>query len=164
MLFAIAIAKCTMPWTVRPDETRGLREDQLTELDIEIEVGKKKGHEARKVKLAPSSEELRSVIDEALRIRRVPNPYVFCTQDGQVYTRSGFSTTLRRLMAHCETRAKKEGIKFNRFTLKDMRPTATTHKMERRDKDVQEATAHVDGRMIKQVYDRRRKRVYSPTE
>jgi integrase len=148
----------------RPDETRAFREDFLSEAGVEIPVGKRKGHEARKVKLATWTKELKAVIDEALRIRRALSPYIFCTQDGQIYTRSGFSTTLRRLMAHCEKRAAEVGFKFNRFALRDMRAMATTQKMERRDDDVQDATAHVDDRMIRLVYDRRRTRTYSPTE
>jgi hypothetical protein len=67
-------------------------------------------------------------------------------------------------MAHCEKRAAEEGLEFNRFALRGMRAMATTQKMERCDDGVQDATAHVDDRMIQLVYDRRWTRMYSLTE
>jgi len=56
--------------------------------------------------------------------------YAFGNSKGQPYTVSGWNTNLRRLMGHAETKAKKEGSQFQRFTLKDMRPAAVTDRVE----------------------------------
>lgn len=53
--------------------------------------------------------------------------YVFGNSNTQPCTVSGWNTNLRRLMAHAET---KEGVQFQRFTLKDMRRAAVTDRVE----------------------------------
>jgi integrase len=45
-----------------------------------------------------------------------------------------------------------------------MRPAAVTDRKEAGDKNVQDATGHVDGRMVEQVYDRRRLRKADSTD
>lgn len=50
-------------------------------------------------------------------------------QPGQPYTTSGWNTNLRWLMEHARKKAEKEGIEFQRFTLKDMRPAAVADRV-----------------------------------
>ena len=59
-------------------------------------------------------------------------------------------------MDYCEKAAKEENVSFNRFSLADMRPTAVTDRMEKGDEDIENATGHVDRKMVNNVYDRRR--------
>jgi integrase len=90
--------------------------------------------------------------------------YVFGNSDGQPYTTSGFNTNLRRLMVHAEKKAKEEGVEFQRFTLKDMRPAAVTDRVDEGDVTITNATGHSSDRMVRQVYDRRKKKVARATE
>lgn len=140
----------------RPDEMRWLVRQGVTEEGIQLPVGKRKGGEVQRHKLIRWSPELRSAIGEALSIQRTTSIYVFGNTSGQPYTVSGFNTNLRRLMAHCAKQAETEGVTFTRFTLADMRPSAVTDRMEEGDEKITDATGHKDGRMVAQVYDRRR--------
>lgn len=140
----------------RPDEMRWLARHGVTAEGIRLPVGKRKGGQAQRYKLIQWSPELRASIAEALALQRTTSIYVFGNADGQPYTVSGFNTNLRRLMAHCATLAEKEGVTFTRFTMADMRPSAVTDRMEEGDTKITDATGHKDGRMVAQVYDRRR--------
>jgi integrase len=140
----------------RPDEMRWLVRQGVTEEGIRLPVGKRKGGEAQRHKLIRWSPELRAAITEALAVQRTTSIYVFGNTSGQPYTVSGFNTNLRRLMAHCASQAEKDGVTFTRFTLADMRPSAVTDRMEEGDEKITDATGHKDGRMVAQVYDRRR--------
>jgi integrase len=66
-------------------------------------------------------------------------------------------------MEHARKKAEKEGVEFARFTLKDMRPAAVTDRVDEGDKDITNATGHSSDRMVKQVYDRRKKKTAKAT-
>ena len=139
----------------RPDETRSLTRQAYKPDGLEIAVGKRKAGHAQRTKLILWSPELKATINEAISLQRTQGIYIFGNSTGQVYSRSGFTTILNRLMKFCEDIAKDKGIVFNRFTLKDMRPTAVTDRMAGGDQSITDATGHADDRMVKKVYDRR---------
>lgn len=148
----------------RPDEMRKITRQAITELGMEMPVGKRKKGRAEKFKLIEWSDELRAVIKEALALQRTTSLYVFGNSDGQPYTTSGWNTNLRRLMEHARKKAEKEGIEFQRFTLKDMRPAAVTDRVDDGDETITNATGHSSDRMVKQVYDRRKTKSARATE
>lgn len=148
----------------RPDEMRWLMRQGIGADGVKLPVGKRKGGQAQKHKLIEWSPELRSAMDEAVSLQRTTSMYVFGNSDGQPYTVSGFNTILRRLMAHCATKAEAEGIEFTRFTLSDMRPAAVTDRMDEGDENITNATGHNSERMVKQVYDRRKTKSARATE
>ena len=61
-------------------------------------------------------------------------------------------------MEYCGADAKSRAIAFVRLTLADMRPTATTDRLDEGDEQIVDATAHVDERMVRTVHDLRRLR------
>lgn len=67
-------------------------------------------------------------------------------------------------MVHTATKAAKDGIEFERFTLKDMRPAAVTDRVDVGDETITNATGHTSDRMVKQVYDRRKTKTARATE
>lgn len=142
----------------RPTEMRELRRQAVGEHGITVPIGKRKRGQMAREKLVEYSPELRAVITEALSLQRLASLYVFGNTSGQPYTRSGWTTNWNRLMTYCEAEAKKREIAFERFTLADMRPTATTDRMDEGDDRIMDATGHADDRMVRQVYDRRRQR------
>jgi integrase len=73
-------------------------------------------------------------------------------------------TNLRRLTEHDRKKAAEEGIAFQRFTLKDMRPAAVTDRVDAGDENITNATGHSSDRMVRQVYDRRKKKAARATE
>lgn len=148
----------------RPDEMRQITRQAITEHGVEMTVGKRKKGQAEKFKLIEWSDELRAVIKEALSLQRTTSLYVFGNSDGQPYTTSGWNTNLRRLMVHAEKKAKEEGVKFVRFTLKDMRPAAVTDRVAAGDENITNATGHSSDRMVRQVYDRRKTKAARATE
>lgn len=148
----------------RPDEMRHITRQAITDAGVEMPVGKRKKGQAQKYKLIEWSAELRSVIDEALKLQRTTSMYVFGNSDGQPYTTSGWNTNLRRLMEHARKKAEKEGIEFSRFTLKDMRPAAVTDRVDEGDATITNATGHTSDRMVRQVYDRRKTKKARATE
>lgn len=147
----------------RPDEMRQITRQAITELGVEMPVGKRKKGHAQKFKVIEWSDELRAVMKEALSLQRTTSMYVFGNSDGQPYTTSGWNTNLRRLMEHARKKAEKDGIEFARFTLKDMRPAAVTDRVEKGDKQITNATGHTSDRMVNQVYDRRKKKTAKAT-
>lgn len=148
----------------RPDEMRKITRQAIKTEGVEIVVGKRKKGHAQRSKLIEWSTELRAVIDEALALQRTTSIYVFGNSDGQPYTTSGWNTNLRRLMAHAEKKAKEEGIGFQRFTLKDMRPAAVTDRVDAGDEQITNATGHSSDRMVRKVYDRRKTKSARATE
>ena len=58
-------------------------------------------------------------------------------------------------MVYCESKAKEEGLTFERFNLSHMRPKAVTTRKERGDVNIKDATGHSSERMIDKTYDRR---------
>jgi len=148
----------------RPDEMRQVMRQAIKADGMEMAVGKRKKGQAQKFKLIEWSTELRAVIDEALALQRTTSIYVFGNSDGQPYTTSGWNTNLRRLMEHARKKAEKEQIEFSRFTLKDMRPAAVTDRVDDGDETITNATGHSSDRMVRQVYDRRKKKAARATE
>lgn len=148
----------------RPDEMRKITRQAIKAEGVEMVVGKRKKGHAQRSKLIEWSTELRAVIDEALSLQRTTSLYVFGNSEGQPYTTSGWNTNLRRLMAHAEKKAKEEGIEFQRFTLKDMRPAAVTDRVDEGDETITNATGHSSDRMVRQVYDRRKTKSARATE
>lgn len=136
----------------------------VSEQGVEMPVGKRKKGQAQKFKVIEWSDELRAVMKEALALQRTTSMYVFGNSDGQPYTTSGWNTNLRRLMEHARKRPEKEGIEFARFTLKDMRPAAVADRVDEGDKDITNATGHSRERMVRKVYDRRKKKTARATE
>lgn len=114
----------------RPDEMRKVTRQAIKAEGMEMVVGKRKKGQAQRSKLIEWSTELRAVIDEALALQRATSLYVFGNSEGQPYTTSGWNTNLRRLMEHARKKAEKEGIEFQRFTLKDMWPAAVTDRVD----------------------------------
>jgi hypothetical protein len=53
---------------------------------------------------------------------------------------------------------------FARFTLKDMQPAAVTDWVDEGDETITNATGHSSDRMVRQVYDRRKKKTARATE
>lgn len=148
----------------RPDEMRKITRQAIKAEGVEMVVGKRKKGHAQRSKLIEWSAELRAVIDEALSLQRTTSLYVFGNSDGQPYTTSGWNTNLRRLMEHARKKAEKEGIEFQRFTLKDMRPAAVTDRVEEGDETITNATGHSSDRMVRKVYDRRKTKTARATE
>jgi integrase len=148
----------------RPDEMRHITRQAITEQGVEMVVGKRKKGQAQRSKVIEWSDELRAVIKEALSLQRTTSMYVFGNSDGQPYTTSGWNTNLRRLMVHTEKKAVEEGAVFTRFTLKDMRPAAVTDRVDAGDENITNATGHSSDRMVKTVYDRRKKKTARATE
>lgn len=148
----------------RPDEMRKITRQAITDQGVEMPVGKRKKGQAQKFKVIEWSDELRAVMKEALSLQRTTSIYVFGNSDGQPYTTSGWNTNLRRLMVHAEKKAKEEGTEFARFTLKDMRPAAVTDRVDEGDESITNATGHSSDRMVRQVYDRRKKKAAKATQ
>jgi integrase len=149
----------------RSVEVRALTRDQITEAGIAWAGAKRQRGHAAKVGLIEWSPELRAVVDEALAIQRgklAGSWYVFGNLQGQRYTKGGWKATLAKLMAECRAEAARRRIPFEPFSLQDCRPKGVSDKMARGDTDVQDAALHSSGRMIAQVYDRRRVRVAKP--
>lgn len=148
----------------RPDEMRQAMRQSITTDGMEMLVGKRKKGRAPRFKLIEWSTDLRAIIEEALMLQRTKSLYVFGNSDGQPYTTSGWNTNLRRLMEHTQKKAEKDGIPFTRSTLKDMRPAAVTDRDKSGEETITNATGHSNDRMVKQVYDRRKKKVARATE
>ncbi|MFZ6801976.1 hypothetical protein [Undibacterium sp. Di24W] len=140
--------------TSRPDEMRGLLRTAKTAEGLKIPVGKRRADQAQKYKIIQWSPKLEAAIEEALRLQRTSSMLVFGNTDGQEYTRSGWGTIWRRLMTYCEKRAEVEGIEFERFSLKDMRPKSVTQRVQAGESNIINSTGHADERMIRKTYDR----------
>lgn len=163
----VALALKTAYLCVRRSvEVRALTRDQITETGILwIAAKRQKGH-AIQQGLIEWSPELRTVIDEALSVKRnklAGSWYIFGNLQGQKYTKGGWKKTLSELMRKCAEKAQEEGKPFQSFSLQDCRPKGVSDKLAQGAQDVMEATLHTSERMVRQVYDRRKIRIAKPT-
>lgn len=140
--------------TSRPDEMRNLTRGAINDEGLKIPVGKRKADQAPKFKIIQWSPALRAAVDEALSLQKTSSMLIFGNTSGQVYSRSGWTTIWSRLMGYCEERAKAEGVSFERFALRDMRPKSVTERVEAGEVNIINATGHTDERMIRKTYDR----------
>jgi integrase len=148
----------------RSVEVRGLTLSMLTERGILWRDGKDLSKPAVLIEWSPA---LRSVIDEALALRKIPQHadlYIFGNQKGSRYTKGGWKAVLHDLMTACRTQAEKCGIPFEAFSLQDCRPKGVSDKLASGQLDTQDATGHTSERMIRQTYDRRPMKVAKPVK
>lgn len=151
----------------RSVEVRALEKGQITAAGIEWIAAKRQCGQAERRGLIEWSPALRATIDEALAIKRFEAAgaqFVFGNLSGQRYTKGGWKATLAKLMRRCVAVAAERGIEFAPFSLQDCRPKGVSDKLDRGQKDAVDATLHTSERMIRQTYDRRRKRVAKPVE
>ncbi len=164
----VALALKTAYLCVRRSvEVRALTRDQIGADGISWTAAKRqRSHEERRG-LIEWSDELRTIIQEALTVPRnklAGSWYVFGNLQGQKYTKGGWKKTLSELMRKCIERAKEEGQPFRSFSLQDCRPKGVSDKLAQGDADVIDASLHTSERMVRQVYDRRRVRVAKPAK
>lgn len=146
----------------RSVEVRALTRDAIKDTGILWHDGKSKGKPDVLIEWSP---ELKSTVLEALAIKRnkvAGTMFVFGNMRGQKYTKGGWKAMLDDLMRECEKAAAERKMAFVKFSLQDCRPMGISDKLERGDTDTQDATLHSDGKMIAQIYDRRRVRKASP--
>lgn len=148
----------------RPDEMRLLRRNSIKEEGVEIPVGKRRKGAAQRHKLAEWNDGLRTAVNDAKALQKVPSVYIFANARGGAYNRNSWSNIWQKLMDRCETQAKDAGIEFTRFTLSDMRPTSVTKRMSDGDTRITDATGHSDDKMANKVYDRRSVKSFKATE
>lgn len=153
-------ARCAFLCVRRPPEILGLTPAQLGEDGILFGAAKRKAGQAQKTVLIAWSDELRATIAQAQAVQRRVDiaPFVFATLDGRRYTKSGWGSNWARLMARCA----RDIPGFEHFTLMQCRPGGVTTKEDRGDDDTVDTTAHVDDRMVRTIYDRRRVRKGTP--
>lgn len=163
-LIAALCAKVAYLTVSRPTEMRTLLRQAIGAEGITVPVGKRKAGQIQRTKTVLWSPDLRAAIDEALTLQRTASMYVFGNTSGQPYTRSGWNTNWKRLMGYCAKVAAEREIEFTSFALADMRPTAVTTRAEEGDDRIVDATGHADERMVRKVYDRRRKRRVRATQ
>ena len=65
-------------------------------------------------------------------------------------------------MRACVEEAAERSVPFQPFSLQDCRPKAITDKLSQGDDDVMDASLHTNEKMIRQTYDRRRRRLAKP--
>jgi hypothetical protein len=148
----------------RSVEIRALTRDAIKTTGILWQDGKDTKRKKPAV-LIEWSPELQSTIAEATAIKRnsvAGTMFVFGNMRGQRYTKGGWKAMLDDLMRECEKAAAEKKIAFTKFSLQDCRPKGVSDKLERGDSDTQDATLHSNGKMIAQIYDRRRTRKASP--
>lgn len=147
----------------RSVEVRALTRDAIVkDTGILWQDGKSKTKPPVMIEWSP---ELKATIDEALAIKRfgvAGTMFVFGNMRGQRYTKGGWKAMLDDLMRECEKTAAERKMAFQKFSLQDCRPKGVSDKLERGDKDTQDATLHTDKKMIDTVYDRRRLRKATP--
>ena len=165
--FIVALALKTAYLCVRRSvEVRALTSQQITDSGIVWVSAKRQGGQVPQHGLIEWSEDLRSVINEALAIKRnklAGDLYIFGNLQGQRYTKGGWKKTLSELMKKCVERSIENNVSFEPFSLQDCRPKGVSDKLMQKHSDVMDATMHSSERMIRQVYDRRRVKVAKPT-
>jgi hypothetical protein len=164
----VALALKTAYLCVRRSvEVRSLTRDQITEGGIVWIAAKRQKSHAVQHGLIEWSSELRAAIDEAIAVKRnrlAGSWYIFGNLRGQKYTKGGWKKTLSELMKKCADRAAQEDQPFQPFSLQDCRPKGVSDKLARGDQDVMDATLHTSERMVRQIYDRRKVRIATPTK
>jgi hypothetical protein len=148
----------------RPDEMRGLLRSGVRSEGVQIPVGKRRRGNAQRFKMAEWNQGLRDAIEQAMALQKVASVYVFANARGGSYNRNSWSNNWRKLMAFCVEAAAAEGRIFERFTLADMRPTSITKRMDEGDQRITDASGHVDERMVRKTYDRRKVKSFKATE
>lgn len=162
----VALALRTAYLCVRRSvEVRSMTREQITPEGLVWTAAKRQKSQSKLMGLIEWSDELRSVIEEALAVKRnhlAGTSYVFGNLQGQRYTKGGWKKTLFELMKHCSVKALADGQNFQPFSLQDCRPKGVSDKLAQGDLDVLDATLHTSDRMMKQTYDRRKLRVAKP--
>ncbi len=150
----------------RPGEVLSFTDKQITEAGCVFTASKRRANEAEKHGLIEWSDELRETVNEAMGLKRWAvfggNRLLFANLAGERYTKGGWKATMSKLMLKAKAQAEKDGVGWVRFSLQDCRPGGVTEKQERGDTDTTDGTLHSDGRMVAQVYDRRRVRKSTP--
>lgn len=147
----------------RSVEVRGLTRDAIKDTGILWHDGKNKEKPPVLIAWSP---ELKATLDEAIAIKRnkvAGTMFVFGNMQGQRYTKGGWKAMLDDLMRECEKAAQERKMVFQKFSLQDCRPKGVSDKLDAGHLDTQDATLHTDGKMIAQVYDRRRVRKATPS-
>lgn len=152
----------------RPGEVLSFTEKQVTDAGCVFTASKRRANEAEKRGLIEWSDELRETVNEAMGLKRWAvfggSRLLFANLAGERYTKGGWKATMSRLMLKAEALAAKDDVEWVRFSLQDCRPGGVTEKQERGDTDTTDGTLHSDGRMVAQVYDRRRVRKSTPAK
>ena len=162
----VALALKTAYLCVRRSvEVRSMTSEQITPEGLVWTAAKRQKSQSKLMGLIEWSDELRSVIEQALAVKRnrlAGTCYVFGNLQGQRYTKGGWKKTLFELMKQCSIKALADGQDFQPFSLQDCRPKGVSDKLAQGDLDVLDATLHTSDRMMKQTYDRRKLRVAKP--
>ncbi|MGL4576344.1 MAG: hypothetical protein ACRCV9_16290 [Burkholderiaceae bacterium] len=152
----------------RPGEVLKLSRNQITDAGIEFHAIKRRKTQGALTITIEWSRTLRATIDEALSLRRWAefggSRAVFGNMAGHPYTKSGWGTQWKKLMDACEAQAAKEGVAFERFTLRHCRPGGVSEKRQNGEDDVYDGSGHTTRKMIDQAYDRRRTRSSTPAK
>jgi len=140
--------------------------DQIRDDGIEWVGGKRQAGQAVKRGLIEWSPQLRATIDEALAIKRnklAGSWFLFGNLSGQRYTKGGWKKTLSVLMNACVVEAAKDQIEFRTVQRAGLPSDGRERQAGARgDADTVDATLHSNDRMVRTVYDRRRRRVAKP--
>jgi hypothetical protein len=121
-------------------------------------MGKVKEGQAQKFKVTEWCDELRGN-DESARTSAHHESVCFSQQRWSAVQDQRLEHDLRRLLEH----TREEGIRFALFTLKDMLPAAVTDRVDAGGRDITNLTGHSSDRMVRQVYDRRKKKAAKAT-
>jgi integrase len=151
----------------RSVEVRSLTREMIQADGVRWQDGKQSRSSQKPDVLIEWSPELRAVIDEALNTPRGKLAgvwFVFGNSRGQRYTKGGWKAMLGRLMARASEEAKRKDIPFTPFSLQDCRPKAVSDKLNAGHQDVQDATNHSSGAMVRKHYDVRPLRVAKPVK
>lgn len=156
----------------RPGEVLVIPRAAYTEQGLVFQGNKRRKSQGAVQILIEWSPVFRATVDEAMGLDRWKafggDRLIFGNLAGHAYTRSGWGTELRKLMAAAERSAKEEATRtdqectFQPFTLRDCRAGGITSKKGRGEVDVYEGTGHADKRMVDQIYDRRTMKTSTP--
>lgn len=153
---ASPILRCIMDFAYLTGQRRGdilhIQESQLTEDGIRITQEKTKKKVNTKL-LIEWSDALKECVNRARNLRdSIRSMYLFCKEDGQPYTTSGFDSMYKRAMR----KALKNGKLKERFNFHDLR--AKTYSDDENEQQRIKRAGHVNASMGR-VYDRKVKKV-----